>query len=374
MSDKSGDTASTGAVAKRYAYFPGCSANSTGISFTKSAEFVAKKMGIELVEIPDWCCCGTSAALVTDSKLAVALPARSLAIAEKMDPTLDVATGCAGCFNSLKSARHFAVQSEENRHHVEDLIDMPYKASADVFSFLEIMSRPDSQEILKEKMTNSLHGLKVACYYGCALVRPAKVCQFDDLENPQSMDQLVKLAGGEPIEWGFKVECCGGSHNISDPKAAKKLTESIYEDAIINGAEAIAVACPLCFLNLDMREKELNAIRAKNGKSQFDIPTFYFTELLGLAMGGKPNKLGINLHFWPAKKVVTAALNMKPASEEADLPEAKSKAKKPMAPPKSAAPSKPSAPTTPTAPDVPVLVVETLKAKPDSTLTEEVSK
>jgi heterodisulfide reductase subunit B len=295
----------------KYAYFPGCSADSTGISFAKSADFVTKKIGIELVEIPDWCCCGTSAALVTGGDLAVALPARSLALAEKMDPTMDVATGCAGCFSSLKSARHFARQSEENRRHVEDLIEMPYSANPDVFSFLEIMSRPENQEAIKAAQKTTLHGLKVASYYGCALVRPATVCEFDDVENPQSMDNLMELVGAKPVEWGYKVECCGASHNISEPKAAKKLTECIYEDAILNGAEAIAVACPLCFLNLDMREKELNAMRAKEGKSQFNIPTYYFTELLGLTMGGKHKELGIDKHFWPAEEVAENAVRVR---------------------------------------------------------------
>ncbi len=309
----------------RFAYFPGCSADSTGISFTKSAEFVCKRIGIELVEIPDWCCCGTSAALVTDKNLAVALPARSLALAEKMDADLDVATGCAGCFNSLKSARHFAKQSEDNRAYVEDLIDMPYSASNDVFSFLEIMHRPENQELIKNNMVTTLHGLKVASYYGCALVRPSKVCEFDDTEDPRSMDELIELVGGEAIDWGYKVECCGGSHNISDPKAAKKLTERIYEDAMINGAEAIAVACPLCFLNLDMREKELNAIREAEGKSLFNIPTYYFTELLGMTMGGSFKELGIDKHFWPAEDIAKQALSARTQSD--DTAEAKEVAK-----------------------------------------------
>jgi heterodisulfide reductase subunit B len=285
----------------KYAYFPGCSAVATGISFTLSADYVGKRIGVELVEIPDWCCCGTSAALVTDADLSVALPARSLALAERMDPTLAVATPCAGCYSSLKGAVHYARQSEENRCHLEELIEMPYTACADVMSFLEIMAQPENREAIALALTSSLHGLKVASYYGCALVRPPEVCGFDDPENPQSMDALMAIAGAEPVDWAFKTECCGASHQISEPHGARRLIERIFEDAAANGAEAIVTACPLCMLNLDMREQELNAKRARMGKDSFNIPVYYFTELLGIAMGGEVKQLGIDRHFWPAE-------------------------------------------------------------------------
>jgi heterodisulfide reductase subunit B len=284
----------------RYAYFPGCSATATGISFTLSADYVGARIGLELVEIPDWCCCGTSAALVTDADLAVALPARSLALAERMDATLDVATPCAGCYSSLKAAVFHARQSEDNRRHVEELIEMPYAASADVLSFLEVMAQPENREAISAALVTSLRGLRVASYYGCALVRPSEVCAFDDVENPQSMDALMDLAGAEPVAWAFKTECCGASHQISEPKGARRLIERIFEDAAANGAEAIATACPLCMLNLDMREKEVNARRVAAGAEAFNIPVYYFTELLGLAMGGTVRQLGIDRHFWPA--------------------------------------------------------------------------
>lgn len=289
----------------RYAYFPGCSADSTGIAFTLSGDYVTRRIGIELVEIPDWCCCGTSAALVTDGDLAVALPARSLALSERLNPTLDVTTPCAGCYSSLKSAVHYARQNEENRRHVEDLIEMPYAASADVYSLLEIMAQPKHKEAISTALTGDLHGLKVASYYGCTLVRPNEVCGFDDVENPQSMDGLIALAGGKPVDWAFKTECCGASHHISEPHAARKLIERIFEDATANGAEALATACPLCNLNLDMREKEINAGRVAAGKEPFDIPVYCFTELLGLAMGGSAKELGIDRHFWPAEGVTS---------------------------------------------------------------------
>jgi heterodisulfide reductase subunit B len=327
----------------RYAYFPGCSAVATGIPFTLSADYVGERIGMELTEIPDWCCCGTSAALVTDGDLAVALPARSLALAEWMDPALTVATPCAGCYSSLKSAVHYARASEKNRLHLEKLIEMPYAASADVVSFLEIMALPENREAIASALTSSLHGLRVASYYGCALVRPPDVCKFDDPENPQSMDDLMVIAGAEPVDWAFKTECCGASHQISEPKGARRLIERIFEDAAANDTEAIVTACPLCMLNLDMREREINTQRVAVGKAPFNIPVYYFTELLGVAMGGSMKQLGIDRHFWPAEDTAREAGRGEADSEAANGAEA-SEAKNDEAP--ATAPARARAKTT----------------------------
>jgi heterodisulfide reductase subunit B len=200
---------------------------------------------------------------------------------------------------------------------------MPYTARAEVLSFLEIMAEPENKTALEAAFTTNLHGLKVASYYGCALVRPPAICNFDDPENPQSMDDLMILAGGEAVDWAFKTECCGASHQISEPYAARRLIERIFEDATANGAEAIATACPLCMLNLDMRQKEINATRVAAGKPPFAIPVYYFTELLGIALGGNSKELGIDRHFWPAEDTVATAVKETATSAAEDTEEAK---------------------------------------------------
>ncbi|MBQ3301711.1 MAG: heterodisulfide reductase subunit B, partial [Eggerthellaceae bacterium] len=177
----------------KYSYFPGCSANTTGKSFTMSTDYVAEKIGFEMVEIPDWNCCGTSAAALTSPELAVALPARSLSISEQVNPGLDVVAPCAGCYRSLKGSVSYARQSEENLQKVRDILQMPYDATADVVSLLEAFDADDVKQAIAEKVTNKLRCLKVACYYGCAMVRPVEMCQFDDPEDPQSMDKLMEL-------------------------------------------------------------------------------------------------------------------------------------------------------------------------------------
>jgi heterodisulfide reductase subunit B len=265
--------------------------------------YVTNKIGLELVEIPDWCCCGISAAAVTDPELGIALSARSMALSELANPGLDVLAPCTGCFKSLKTAICFARENEGNHTRVEELIEMPYAASSEAYSLLEVMAQPETTELLAEQISGSLQGLKVASYYGCAVIRPPAITQFDDPENPQSMDELMALAGAEPVQWAFKTECCGASHQISTPKAARELIERIFTNAAANGAEAIATACPLCMLNLDLREAEINKTRVARGEEPFDIPVYFFTELLGLVMGGTIKQLGLNRHFWPAEGV-----------------------------------------------------------------------
>ena len=289
----------------RYAYFPGCSASTTGISFTISTNYVADKIGFELVEIPDWNCCGTSAAALTSPELAVALPARSLAISERELPGLDVAVACAGCYRSLRTSLSYARESEENLAHLRELIDMPYEGAADVVSLLEAFSADDVRTAIAEKVVRKLRCLKVACYYGCAMVRPANVCgSFDDEEDPRSMDELMELIGAEPVEWAFKTECCGAAQQMAVPKLAKPMIERIFEDAAANGADCIVTSCPLCMLNLDMREAEINRARVARGEEPFDIPCYYFTELIGLAFGATAEEVGVGIHFHPAERLL----------------------------------------------------------------------
>ena len=288
----------------KYAYFPGCSANTTGKSFTIATDYVAQKIGFEMLEIPDWNCCGTSAAALTSPELAVALPARSLAISEREYPDLDVMASCAGCYRSLKTSLAYARESEEKLKKVCELVDMPYAAKADVVSLLEAFAADDVREAIAANVSKKLRCLKVACYYGCAMVRPEGVCQFDDPEDPQSMDELMALVGAKPVEWAFKTECCGAAQQMAVPKQARPMIERIFQNAAANGADCIVTSCPLCMLNLDMREAEINRDRIAAGKEPFDIPCYYFTELIGVAFGAAFDEVGIDIHFHPAERLL----------------------------------------------------------------------
>ena len=284
----------------KYAYFPGCSASSTGISYTLSYDYVARCSGIEMEEIPDWNCCGASAAHNESHLLGDALPARSLAISEATFGDTPVLTPCAGCYLHLKAATTHARESEEQREKIEEVIQRPWSASADVINGIEPFLGEDVQQRIKDHVCRPLDGLKVACYYGCALLRPAQVCNFDDDERPQAMENLLALTGATPIEWSFKNECCGASHQVTIPDAGRMMVKRILENAAAQGADAIACACPLCMLNLDMREAKVNALRAKEGKEPLDIPIYYFTELIAASFGADESKIGLTRHFHPA--------------------------------------------------------------------------
>jgi heterodisulfide reductase subunit B len=282
----------------KYAYFPGCSLGSTGIEFGTSSKLVAKKLDLELWEIPDWNCCGASAAHLTNHKLALALPARNLAIAEKED--LDIAVPCAACFARFKATAEAVKASEETKNEICDIIEMEYEAKGEVLSLLDVIGKKVSMDKIKENVVKPLNGLKVASYYGCLLVRPPKIAQSDDPENPMVMDNLMEAIGAEAVDWGFKTECCGASHVVTKPLVGKQLIRDIIQNAVVNGAEAIATACPLCMLNLDMRQKHINAKWGTN----LNIPIYYFTELMALSFGYSSKDVGLRRHFVPAEQLI----------------------------------------------------------------------
>lgn len=274
----------------KYAYFPGCSLHSTAKEYDTSTQAVCRALDIELAEIPDWNCCGATSAHSMNRDLSISLPLRNLSIAEKMG--LDVVAPCAACFNRLKSADATAKDDPEYLKSLAKKTGIDYKGSIDVISLLQAISRIDASEI-KAHMKRELGGLKVACYYGCLMLRPPSMTHFDDAENPESLDSLMTTLGAEPIEWPYKTECCGASLSLSKPDMVVKLTHDILSMAKRSGASCIVTACPLCQANLDMRQEQ---VEAKYGE-KFDMPIFYFTQLMGLAFGFFNNRLGLDKHM-----------------------------------------------------------------------------
>ncbi len=288
-----------------YAYYPGCTSCSTGLAFEMSSQYMARAIGLDLKEIPDWNCCGASAAHLINHDLSIALPARTLAISQDELPGLDIVAPCAACFARLKNTRHYVKESKEHRTHIEDLIEREYRGEENVYSLLQVCAEnEDIKEAIQAHTKKSLNGLKVACYYGCVLVRPKEIAEFDDDENPQSMDNVMKLVGAEPVDWAFKTECCGASLQVTVPSAGKVMVEKILHDAKENGAEAIVTACPLCQLNLDMRQKEVNTMAG----TDYDLPVYYFTELVSLCLGATPQDVGVDKHYWPAVEPAEKAM------------------------------------------------------------------
>ncbi len=282
----------------KYAYFPGCSAESTARDMHQSTLAVAEALGIEMIEPKGWTCCGATAGHQTDRVLAASLPAANLVKIKDMG--LDCVVNCAACYNKMKAANYEVSTEPEIRKKVGDAIGRDYDGSVKIRHFIEILLETVGNGKIHNVFKHPLKGLKVACYYGCLLVRPPKVTNFDDPENPKSLDKLVKAAGGEPIEWPYKLECCGGGLSLSRTDVVVNLTDSILDMAKSSGADCIAVSCPMCQVNLDLRQQDL---KKQNGHN-YQMPIVYITQLLGIALGISSEKLGLNKLMVPAARVL----------------------------------------------------------------------
>ena len=269
-----------------YTFFPGCSLDGAAKDFHRSTLAVAAKVGLEIPELKDWICCGSTAAHSTDPLLADALPAKSLSAAGGAT----VAVACAACYSRLKTANHHIAADAALRARVAQVVGHDYDGRTPVRHLLEILVRDIGLARIGAAIRRPLAGLKVACYYGCLLARPPEITGFDDPENPTLMDRLLETAGATPLEWPHKTECCGASFSITDTGIVLDLSNRILLMAQAAGADCIATACPLCQLNLDMRQKD---IEARFGR-QYHLPVFYFTQLLGLAMGCPANELSLD--------------------------------------------------------------------------------
>jgi heterodisulfide reductase subunit B len=284
----------------KYGYFPGCSAESTARDMHESTLAVAETLGIELIEPKGWTCCGATAGHQTDRFLSVALPAASLAKAK--DDGFDMVVSCAACYNRMEVANHEIQKSDQMRKDVSEALGCDYDGSVNVRHFMEVLLEDIGIEKIKESIRHSLNGIRIACYYGCLLVRPNEVTKLDDPENPTFLDKLVTSLGAESLDWPHKVECCGGGLSMSRTDIVVSLTDSILEMAQASGAQCIAVACPMCQINLDLRQLD---IKKQKGKS-YDMPIVYITQLLGLCLGVPPEKLGFDKLMVSPSKVIEA--------------------------------------------------------------------
>ncbi len=275
----------------KLSYYPGCALHGTALEYDESTRAVARLLAVELRELPDWNCCGASSAHVTSDSLALSLVSRNLAIAEKQG--LDVVVPCAACYSRFKAGEK---ESEGG----------PAKQRAfRVLSLLELLASPELREKLEGMVRRPLAGLKLVCYYGCLLSRPPKVTGAREYENPGEMDDLLGALGAEVIPWSYKTDCCGGSLVLSRTDIVRRLTRKLFDKAAEAGAEAIAVACPLCQSNLDSREEEISTEAGK----RYEIPVLYFTELIGLSLGHPEAGKWFKRHFVnPARLLASKGL------------------------------------------------------------------
>ncbi|MEW6720111.1 MAG: CoB--CoM heterodisulfide reductase iron-sulfur subunit B family protein [Thermodesulfobacteriota bacterium] len=278
----------------RYAFFPGCSLESTARSYDASARSVCGALGIGLEEIPDWVCCGSTPAHASNDLLSVALPALNLQKAKMLG--LPVMVACASCYARLRTANHRALQGPEERRNIERVTGSPYGGDVPVRHVLDVLANDLGPDAIRAGAGRPLSGLRVACYYGCLLTRPPEIVAFDDAEHPSCMERVLSAAGAECVEWPYRTECCGAGLSMTHPAVVHRLSHRLLGMAQEAGADCLAVACPLCQVNLDLRQAD--AVKAHGALRP--TPVLYVTQLLGLALGIPPEKLGLDALTVPA--------------------------------------------------------------------------
>ncbi len=283
----------------KYAYYPGCSLHAMAVDYDESTQAVTKALGVELIEVPNWSCCGSTPAHSTDELLATALPVQNLLAAKTVADQVVVC--CSACFSRFKFAQKHIEEKDDLRAQLSETLPIDEIEGMQVRHLIDVLVRDVGLEKI-EQTKQCDPQLKVACYYGCLLTRPPKVTEWDDPEDPRMMDDLLRAAGMETIDWPFKTECCGATFALTRTDIVLRLTAEILQMAREVGADCISVACPLCQANLDMRQKD---IRKKFGLER-DIPIFYFTQLLGLAFGLDKRDLGIGRSLVNCDELLTA--------------------------------------------------------------------
>jgi heterodisulfide reductase subunit B2 len=271
----------------KYAFYPGCSLHGTAGEYELSTRELFKALGIGLTEVPDWFCCGATPAHNVDELLSLSLCAKNLELADRVEG--DLAVACAACFSRLKTAQHVLGGNDIKRAQVEKAIDGKVPLDGRIRHLLDILANDFGLDRLRSAAKKPLAGLKVACYYGCLLTRPRGVADLDDCEMPEIMENVLHAVGAETVDWSHRTECCGASYTVSHTDVVAKLSNAVLESARGAGADCIMVGCPLCHANLDVRQ----AMIEKTFGVSYNLPVFFLTQLVGLAVGLPDWKLGL---------------------------------------------------------------------------------
>ncbi|OPY69653.1 MAG: succinate dehydrogenase/fumarate reductase iron-sulfur subunit [Syntrophorhabdaceae bacterium PtaU1.Bin034] len=295
---------------REYAYYAGCSLEGTAAAYDASIKLVMKSLGVELTEPHDWSCCGSTPAHAVDHHLAAALAARNLSIVEKMGAST-LATPCPSCLSAFKTTQARMAKNKVFKDEVNELLDEPYNCTVDAKSALQLMYEDIGLEEMAKPATMELPDMKIAPYYGCILNRPPKIANFDDPENPVAMDKVLTAVGTNVVDFAFKLECCGAAFGVPKKETVLRLTAKVLDMAIDAGANCVAVACPLCQQNLDLRQGQVNAALGKS----FSIPVLYFSQIIGLTYGYSPKELGIDKNIVSADALIRSRRPIQKAAE-----------------------------------------------------------
>ena len=288
-----------------FAYYPGCSLEGMNKAYDQSARLVSKKLGIDLTELNDWNCCGASAYMSIRELRAHLLSARNLALAEKEKK--DLAVVCPACYTNLTKTNHYMGEDARLRSELGSALkaaNLQYTGTVKVRHLLDVIVNDVGENEVRAQVAKPLSGLKLAPYYGCQFTRP--VGDYDDKEFPSMLDTLLKWLGAEPVNFPLKAKCCGGILMTTNQPVALSLVKSILDNALQNGGEAIATICPLCHMSLEAYQGDIN----KTFSTDFKVPMFYFTQLMGLAFGFGKKELGIDQELISSKALLEKRLEV----------------------------------------------------------------
>lgn len=281
----------------KYIYYPGCSLKSTGKLYEESLLAVFDALDIDYAELEDWNCCGATAYMAVDERKAFALAARNIALAEEQlrsEPEVNIVSPCSACYMVLLKTQKFLEEHPEDKAAVVKALKdsgLNYTGKVKVRHPLDILVNDIGEKEITKRITKPLKGVRVASYYGCQTVRP--YATFDDQRNPVTMDKIFKAAGAEIVDWTMKTRCCGGSLTGTIQEVALPLSYIILHEAKKRRADVVTTACSLCQFNLECYQDDMD----KRFKTDLKIDVIYFSQLLGLALGVDPKKLGIHRLF-----------------------------------------------------------------------------
>lgn len=276
----------------KYAFFSGCVLEGASKENYIATTAVAKVLGIELVEIPGWTCCGASHVQDIDDLTSTAINARNIALAEQMD--LPLLTVCNTCTLMLRKAKAKLDNGQtEKVNAILSKAGLAYQGTTEITHLLWAIVRDFGLDRLKSKVKKPLRGLKIAAYYGCHILRPPAVMNFEDHANPESLENVIRALGAEPVDFDYKLKCCGFHSTYTANEDMINITGKTCQSALQAGADCIVTPCPLCQMSLDMNQPEG---QAAVGCSQ-EMPVLHLAQLIGLALGLKPEELALNMHI-----------------------------------------------------------------------------
>lgn len=282
-------------------YYPGCTLNTKAKGFDNSARASARELGLELVELEEWNCCGATFPLLVDNMLDLAGPAQVLISARQAGQRLAVA--CSTCYNVLKRTNRVIREDEDSREKLNFFLEADYGGDLEVLDLLQILRDEIGFDNVKEAVKKPLSGLKVAAYYGCMVLRPPAEVAYDDPENPHALDDLITALGAEAVDYSHQGECCGAYLAVKSVEVTAEMSFTILASAQRSGAELVVANCPLCQFNLDRMQKTMG--RRHTGFQP--IPVLYFTQLMGIALGLDSEGFELDRHYVGPRSLLKGA-------------------------------------------------------------------